>query len=189
MKTDEIVSVNWEVLSASIEEALSNENFQEAEELALAALEEAEEFERTDRRLSITLESLSEIYYMQGKYHQGAPVCKRLLKLYSETLGAEHLDTAIIAHNLAMLYHSWGKNAQAEPYYKMALKVKTAALGQRHPEVLTLLGHYTTMLYQMNRAAEAEQLRASAVALSKGRFTRSGRWEAFVPATPPPAAE
>ena len=104
---------------------------------------------------------------------------KRLLRLYSQTLGAEHMDTAIIAHNLAMLYHSWGKLGQAEPYYKRSLKVKTQVLGQRHPEVMTLLGHYTAMLYQMNRGAEAEQLRSSAVQISNGRFTRSGRWEAL----------
>jgi tetratricopeptide (TPR) repeat protein len=181
MKTEEVVSMSWEVLIASVEDALANEKFQQAEELALSALEEAEDFEAGDRRLSITLECLSEIYYMQGKYPQGAPVCKRLFKLYAETLGPEHMDTGIIAHNLAMLYHSWGKLAQAEPYYKRALKVKTQVLGQRHPEVLTLLGHYTAMLYQMNRAAEAEQLRATAVQVSNGRFTRSGRWEAIVP--------
>lgn len=181
MKTEEVVSLSWEVLSASVEEALAKEEFTQAEELALAALEEAEDFEQSDRRLSITLECLSEIYYMQGKYSLGAPVCKRLLKLYAETLGPDHMDTAIISHNLAMLYHSWGKLAQAEPYYKRALKVKGQVLGQRHPEVMTLLGHYTAMLYQMGRAAEAEQLRATAVGVSNGRFTRSGRWEAIVP--------
>lgn len=181
MKTEEKVSVSWEVLSASVEEALRAERYDEAELLALGALDEAEEFERSDRRLSVTLESLSEIYYLQGKYSHGAPICKRLLVLYNEVLGPDHLDTAIIAHNLAMLYHSWGKQLQAEPYYKKALKVKTAVLGPRHPEVLTLLGHYTTLLYQTNRAAEAEQLRATAVTLSSGRFTRSGRWEAIAP--------
>jgi tetratricopeptide (TPR) repeat protein len=181
MKTDEAVSMSWEVLCASVESALDNEDYDQAEELALAALEEAEEWELSDRRLSISLECLSEIYYMQAKYSNGAPVCKRLLKLYSDTLGPDHLDTAIIAHNLAMLYHSWGKLPQAEPYYRKALKVKTQVLGQRHPEVMTLLGHYTAMLYQMNRAAEAEQLRATAIQVSNGRFTRSGRWEAIIP--------
>ena len=181
MKTEEIVSMSWEVLTSAVEDALGREQYDQAEELALAALEEAEDFDRADRRLSITLECLSEIYYMQGKYCHGAPVCKRLLKLYAETLGGDHMDTAIIEHNLAMLYHSWGKLPQAEPFYKSALKVKTQVLGQRHPEVMTLLGHYTAMLYQMNRAAEAEQLRAKAVQVSNGRFTRSGRWEAIIP--------
>jgi tetratricopeptide (TPR) repeat protein len=183
MKTDQATCLSWEVLCASIEEALRDEKFEDAENLALSALEEAEDFDRTDRRLSVTLESLSEIYYLQGKYAQGAPVCKRLLKLYGETLGDDHLDTGIIAHNLAMLYHSWGKLAQAEPQYKKALKIKTQIMGKGHPEVLTLLGHYTTLLYQTNRAAEAEQMRASAIALSRGRFTRSGRWEAIAPVT------
>jgi tetratricopeptide (TPR) repeat protein len=181
MKTEEAPSVSWEVLTASVEEALRNGRYDDAENLALSALEEAEEFDRADRRLSVTLESLSEIYYLQGKYAQGAPVCKRLIKLYGETLGEDHLDLGIIAHNLAMLYHSWNKPAQAEPQYKKALKIKTQILGRSAPEVLTLLGHYTTLLYQTNRAAEAEQMRASAIALSRGHFTRSGRWEAIAP--------
>ncbi len=66
IKTEEAVSLSWEVLTASVEEALAAEEFSQAEELALAALEEAEDFEPGDRRLSITLECLSEIHYMQG---------------------------------------------------------------------------------------------------------------------------
>jgi Tetratricopeptide repeat len=99
--------------------------------------------------------------------------------MYAKTLGEDHLDTGIISHNLAMIYHSAGKLVQAEPLYKQALSIKTKAMGAKHPQVLTLLGHYTTLLYQTNRAPEAEALRASAIAISSGRFSRSGRWEAI----------
>ncbi|HEY9676912.1 MAG TPA: tetratricopeptide repeat protein [Drouetiella sp.] len=175
----ETVCVPWEVLTASAEQALSNRDFGEAETMALAALEEAESFAASDGRLAMTLESLAEIYYLQQKYTLAAPICRRLIALYSKTLGEDHLDTGIIAHNLAMIYHSAGKLVQAEPLYKQALAIKTKALGSKHPQVLTLLGHYTTLLFQTNRAAEAEALRASAVAISNGRFSRSGRWEAM----------
>jgi tetratricopeptide (TPR) repeat protein len=177
-KTEGDVCVPWEVLTASVEKALENNDLEEAENLALAALEEAEDFESGDGRLAMTLESLAEIYYMREKYNHAAPICRRLLKLYKRTLGDSHLDTGIIAHNLAMIYHSHGKYGQAEPLYKLALAVKTKVLGSQHPQALTVVGHYTTMLYQTDRAAEAEALRASAITISKGRFTRSGRWEA-----------
>jgi tetratricopeptide (TPR) repeat protein len=178
---NEDLCVPWEVLTASVDKALENSDYDEAETLALAALEEAEDFESGDGRLAMTLESLAEIYYLQQKYNHAAPICRRLLKLYKRTLGSDHIDTGIISHNLAMIYHSYGKHALAEPLYKAALAVKTKALGSKHPQVLTLLGHYTTLLYQTGRAAEAEALRASAIAISSGRFTRSGRWEAIVP--------
>lgn len=181
MKTEGPVAVTWEVLSASVEKALQAQDWEEAETMALAALEEAEEFESGDGRLAMTLESLAELYYLQGKYSLAAPICKRLLKLYGRTLGPDHLDTGIIAHNLAMIYHSSDKFALAEPLYKQALKIKTKILGAKNPQVLTLLGHYTHLLYQTGRAAEAESLRASAIAISAGRFSRSGRWEATVP--------
>jgi tetratricopeptide (TPR) repeat protein len=177
-KTEGDVCVPWEVLTASVEKALENNDLEEAENMALAALEEAEDFESGDGRLAMTLESLAEIYYMREKYNHAAPICRRLLKLYKRTLGDSHLDTGIIAHNLAMIYHSHGKYGQAEPLYKLALAVKTKVLGSQHPQALTVVGHYTTMLYQTDRAAEAEALRASAITISKGRFTRSGRWEA-----------
>ena len=54
MKTDPITSMSWEVLSASIEEALTREQYHQAEELALSALEEAEEFEPGDRRFYLS---------------------------------------------------------------------------------------------------------------------------------------
>lgn len=180
-KTKESANATWEVLTASAERALQANNVVEAEAMTLAALEEAEEFEQTDHRMAMTLESLSEIYYLQQKYNLAAPICKRLLVLYERILGPDHLDTGIIAHNAAMLYHSWGKYILAEPLYKRAMKIKTKALGSRHPEVLTLVGHYTTLLYQTGREMEAEKLRAQAIAISSGRFTRSGRWEALTP--------
>jgi tetratricopeptide (TPR) repeat protein len=176
---EETVCVPWEVLTASAEQALQNKNYSEAETMALSALEEAESFEVNDGRLAMTLESLAEIYYLQQKYALAAPICRRLLSMYSKTLGDDHLDTGIISHNLAMIYHSAGKLQQAEPLYKQALAIKTKAMGAKHPQVLTLLGHYTTLLYQTNRGAEAEALRASAIAISSGRFSRSGRWEAI----------
>lgn len=181
-KRPKIPTSPWDILVASVEQSMMKNRWEDAERLALAALEEAECFEMDDRRLGITLELLSEIYYMTQQYHRGAPITRRLLQMYIRCLGADHLDTGTVTHNAAMLYHSWGKHDEAEPFYVQALKIKKNRLGRAHPQVMTLLGHYIQLLYQTDRVKEAEELKATAVAVSTGKFNRSGQWTAVKPA-------
>lgn len=169
----------WDILIASVEQAMEKGQWEEAERLALSALEEAECFEPDDRRLGITLELMSEIYYMIQEYNRGAPVVRRLLQMYIRCLGPDHIDTGTVTHNAAMLYHSWGKHAEAEPFYVQALRIKKNRLGRSHPQVMTLLGHYIQLLYQTDRVKEAEELKSTAIAVSSGKFTRSGQWTAI----------
>jgi len=184
-KRPKVPTSPWDILVASVEQAMDQGKWSDAEMLALSALEEAECFEIDDRRLGITLELLSEIYYMTQEYHRGAPVIRRLLQMYIRCLGPDHLDTGTVTHNAAMLYHSWGKHDEAEPFYVQALRIKKNRLGRAHPQVMTLLGHYIQLLYQTNRVKEAEELKATAIAVSSGKFTRSGQWKAL----PPPPKE
>lgn len=169
----------WDILIASVEQAMEKGQWEESERLALSALEEAECFEPDDRRLGITLELMSEIYYMIQEYNRGAPVVRRLLQMYIRCLGPDHIDTGTVTHNAAMLYHSWGKHAEAEPFYVQALRIKKNRLGRSHPQVMTLLGHYIQLLYQTDRVKEAEELKSTAIAVSSGKFTRSGQWTAI----------
>lgn len=180
-KRPKVPTSPWDILVASVEQSMDQGKWSEAEMLALSALEEAECFEIDDRRLGITLELLSEIYYMTQEYHRGAPVIRRLLQMYIRCLGPDHLDTGTVTHNAAMLYHSWGKHDEAEPFYVQALRIKKNRLGRAHPQVMTLLGHYIQLLYQTNRVKEAEELKATAIAVSSGKFTRSGQWKAIPP--------
>ncbi|MBX9690742.1 MAG: tetratricopeptide repeat protein [Cyanobacteria bacterium] len=180
-KRPKVPTSPWDILVASVEQSMDNNRWEEAEKLALAALEEAECFEMDDRRLGITLELLSEIYYMTQQYNRGAPITRRLLQMYIRCLGADHLDTGTVTHNAAMLYHSWGKFDEAEPFYVQALRIKKNRLGRAHPQVMTLLGHYIQLLYQTDRVREAEELKATAIAVSSGKFNRSGQWTAVKP--------
>jgi tetratricopeptide (TPR) repeat protein len=178
-KRPKVPTSPWDILVASVEQSMDQGKWDESERLALSALEEAECFEPDDRRLGITLELLSEIYYMTQEYYRGAHVIRRLLQMYIRCLGPDHLDTGTVTHNAAMLYHSWTKYDEAEPFYVQALRIKKNRLGRAHPQVMTLLGHYIQLLYQTNRVKEAEELKATAIAVSSGRFTRSGQWKAI----------
>lgn len=152
----------WDGLIAFANEAMEANKWGESEDLALAALKVADEsFQLDDRRIGITLELLSEIYYGTREYYKGAPIMTRLLDMYIRCLGPDHVDTGTVTHNAAMLYHSWNKYDEAEPFYLEALRIKKNGLGKAHPQVVALFGHYIQMLRQTNRVKEAEEFEAS----------------------------
>ncbi len=166
---EETVCVPWEVLTASAEHALQNKNYSEAETMALSALEEAESFDISDGRLAMTLESLAEIYYLQQKYTLAAPICRRLLSMYSKTLGEDHLDTGIISHNLAMIYHSAGKLVQAEPLYQAGSSNQNKSDGSEAPTGADL----ARSLYDIALSNQSRTRSRSAASLGYCDFIRS----------------
>lgn len=136
--------------------------FEFAETAWTAALEQAEDFGDTDRRLAYTLEKMAECLWHQGKLTDAANHCKRVLKMYEKVLGAKHPDVACFMGNLAMIYHARNMHQDAEVYYKKALEVKSQVLGADHPDVKKLQGNYADLLFVTNREEEAAQLKAGA---------------------------
>lgn len=172
----------WAILVHSIDQCLSAKNYTQAEPLALYALELMEEHDESDARLIKTLRSLSRIYYATERYSLGAPILKRLVKIYVRLLGTDHEDTATIMQNAALLYHYWGKQEEAERYYLLALDVKKRLLGESDPQVLKLVSHYVSFLEQCGRSDEAKRLTAAAHKNAKNaqeKLTRTGQWEAM----------
>lgn len=152
-----------------------------AEKLALFALELMEENDDSDPRLIQTLQILSRIYYASERYGIGAPVLKRLIKIYSRLTGENSMETSTIMQNIALLYHYWGKKEEAEIFYKKAITAKTALLGQRDEQVVRLISHYIKFLEDSGRTEEANHYKEMAISAGKDVMTRTGRWEAMVP--------
>jgi len=141
------------------------------------AMKRADNFKESDPRLTITLESLAEVLWKQGKYADAELLCRRTMQIYEDTLGMAHPDVGIIANNLAMLYHAQRKYAQAEPLYKRALPIRTQALGADHPAVTNLISNYQNLLRATGRSAEAERVKYEAQSITSGRWTRSGSYQ------------
>ncbi|MBX9667988.1 MAG: tetratricopeptide repeat protein [Candidatus Obscuribacterales bacterium] len=155
-------SKRWEKFRITAEQAQQEGMFEFAETAWTAALEQAEDFGDTDRRLAYTLEKMAECLWHQGKLTDAANHCKRVLKMYEKVLGAKHPDVACFMGNLAMIYHARNMYQDAEIYYKKALEVKSQVLGQDHPDVKKLQGNYADLLFVTNREAEAAELKAGA---------------------------
>jgi|AGTN01.3.fsa_nt_gi hypothetical protein len=143
---------DWSALVRDIEKMIEREHYLESEKLALKALEHAEMYKPDDRRVGITLELLSQIYFFTHQYHYGAPVIMRLLQMYRRCLGHDHLDTGTITHNAAMLYHSWSKFEEASVFYQQAVYIKSAKLGQQHPDVERIRRDYAQFMRDFGRS-------------------------------------
>jgi tetratricopeptide (TPR) repeat protein len=152
----------WEKYRVTAEQAQQEGMFEFAETAWTAALEQAEDFGDTDRRLAYTLEKMAECLWHQGKLTDAANHCKRVLKMYEKVLGPTHPDVACFMGNLAMIYHARNMYPDAEGYYKKALEVKSQVLGADHPDVKKLQGNYADLLFVTNREEEAAELKAGA---------------------------
>jgi tetratricopeptide (TPR) repeat protein len=158
------------------QETLAVRDFPKAEEVALRALEEAEKFDSNDRRLGITLELLSEVYFATKRYQQCAPIMIRLLKMYKTCLGPESVDTATIMANLAVLYHSLGRLLEAEDYYDEAIDIKSAKLGTDHPEVVSITTQRDKLVNDLVVSADKKLRRSRSVS---PELKRSGQFESL----------
>ncbi len=153
------MDTRWDKLRATAEQAQQEGMFEFAETNWIAALEEAEDFGDSDRRLAYTLERLGECLWHQGKLTDAASHCKRVLKMYEKVLGPDHIDVACFAGNLAMIYHARKEYDKAEIYYKKALKIKKGSMDADHPDLSKLVGNYADLLQVTDRPDEARKLK------------------------------
>src|SRR5260370_41773801 len=92
----ETLSSSWDKYRAEAVKAAQMNKTLDAEAYLFAALQEAEQFPKGDQRLMVSLESLSEHYWNQKKYFQAEALCRRILTIYEEALGKDHIDVAIL---------------------------------------------------------------------------------------------
>lgn len=163
---------DWENYRAAAVKASDRENYFLAQALWLAALDEAKDFRFDDPRLSMTLESLAEVYWRQLKYDKAEPLCKRLLQIWESVLGPDHSDVAVAANNLAMLCERQGKHVEAALLYQQVLDINEKTLGPNHPDLDSLRQSLSKAKQDTKKQVEAK------VARLEGRFNKSGRFRA-----------
>ncbi|CAN5377453.1 hypothetical protein BH10CYA1_BH10CYA1_20710 [soil metagenome] len=163
----------WELYRTAAAKATEVENYFLAQALWLAALDEAKDYRFDDPRLSLTLESLAEVYWKQLKYDKAEPLCKRLLQIWESVLGGEHADVAVAANNLAMLCERQGKHVEAAILYQQVLTINEKVLGVNHPDI-----ENTRQSWSKARQMAQKQIELK-VAKAEGRWNRSGWYRAY----------
>lgn len=148
----------WESYIEAGKKSFQESNYAEAEELFLAALQEAENSGPNAPCLPASLHSLAIVYQYEGKYNRALNHYKRALEIYERTLGKEHPKVAGILNDLAMLYLSQGKYAKAESLFKRAITINEIASGKENRELACNLNNLGLVYRAMGKNALAETL-------------------------------
>lgn len=169
----------WQGYKNSAEKAQSEGNYEYAENLWYAALEESKEFGPTDRRRALSLERLCECLWYQEKFTDAEPMAKELVVIYSQVFGPDHVDVAGMQANLGLLYVVMNQEEKAQPILKHALETKKRLLGPAHPDVQRLSATYEDVLQKLKNKGAVPAVVAARL------WSKTGRFEAL---TPPEAA-
>lgn len=130
-----------------------------------AALNEAQGFGESDRRLASTINNLALLYSRQGRHADAEALYARAVTLDEKTLGPAHPDLAATLNNIAELYRAQARYAEAEPLYRRSLTIVEKALGPNHTQAGTTLNNLAELYRVQGRAAEAEPLYRRAFAI------------------------
>jgi len=130
-----------------------------------AALNEAQGFAESDRRLASTISNLALLYANQGRHADAEALYARAVTLDEKALGPGHPDLAVTLNNIAGLYRAQGRYAEAEPLYRRSLAIMEKALGPNHTQTGTTLNNLAELYRAQGRNAEAEPLYRRAYAI------------------------
>lgn len=93
-----------------------------------------------------------------GRMAEALPLASRALQLAERTLGNDHPDTLLAAHNLGVLYRNLSRYAEAEPLYLRALEGSERVNGPEHLTTLSFATNLADLYYLQGRYAEVEPL-------------------------------
>jgi len=169
---------SWSGHLSAGEEAAQQGHYADAEKQLVAALREAEGFGSHDVRLAVSLVTLGELYYVQGKYADAETLYQRtqatLEKAFladpppNTTTGQELLRTVMrLEHDRARLSADQSRYAEAETAYKRVLLWAETARGREHPDLAMPLNGLGALYLTQRRYTEAEPLLQRALAISE----------------------
>ncbi|HKO30883.1 MAG TPA: tetratricopeptide repeat protein [Nitrospiraceae bacterium] len=137
---------------------VEHERYREAENVYLAAIDQAEQIGSLNPRLADSLNELGMLYAKEHKYARAEQMFQRGLGVMVAALGPDHPDVAIILKNMGILKASKKEYAEADLLLKQSLVLTTRALGHEHPMVAVTMRTIAVCQAIQGRYGEAEQL-------------------------------
>jgi tetratricopeptide (TPR) repeat protein len=105
--------------------------------------------------MAITLDNISEIYFLKRKYKKSLENKLKALDIFIDNLGEQHVDTAICYRGIAGVYCLSEDYKNADKYYKITEKILRGTVGEKHLEFGRLyedLGAYNIKLKKYSEA-------------------------------------
>jgi tetratricopeptide (TPR) repeat protein len=159
--------------------------FQEAEQVYIAALREAEQQPgNQDAFIAATLDGLGKVLVAMGRYQEAERLFRRALKSWERSYADSSIEVAILLNNLAGACVRQRRYAEAERFYRRSLALKVRLSDPGSPEVAiarTNLGYFYLMLNDYSKAAAelheafANGARQARRPVSRGRHTNQPR--------------
>ena len=118
----------------------------EAEKTFKSALKEARTFGPADRRLSLSLNNLAEVYRMEGRFGEAEQAAREGLALRESAFGPNDSSVADSLNTLALARYAQGHPAEAEALYRRALGIWEQTLGPDHARVAVVLNNLAIAL-------------------------------------------
>jgi tetratricopeptide (TPR) repeat protein len=146
----------WEELTSKADQASEKGDFIGAQASRKAALALAENFEKKDPRLVISLHKLAESDHRLGQDDEAEKLLNRVVEIISVTYGPYHQKLAESANHLASLYYENGRFAEAEPLCRKILSIYQKTLGRKHMEVGKVAHNLAMILQELDKLEEAE---------------------------------
>ena len=154
-----------QVLRSKGEYSEAESNFREA----LALAEKA--YQSAGPVVAECLHNLSVALFEKGDYISAEPLIVKALEMRKQSLGEEHLDTALTMNNLATLIYTVKKDyAGAEDLFKRSLAIRQKLQGDDHPDLAILYNNIGELLSRRGDYKAAEPLILKARAIREKAF-------------------
>jgi tetratricopeptide (TPR) repeat protein len=125
--------------------------------------------------LATSLDHLSRLYFIQGRYLEAEPLLQKALVLRKDLLGKEHPEVADSLDHLANLYATQGRYSEAEILYQDALEIYRDNLPGSYPLVASSLNNLANLYQAQGHFDEAESFYQEALYLFQKNLDKSIR--------------
>ena len=158
----------WQALLRQVRELQDQGRYQQARDIAEAALAAAESLGARETWVAVTLIDYGKILERLGSYRDCEQAYRRAIRLL-ESYPNEQLLLCSALDNLAGLYMAYGpRYAEAERLRRRALALTIEVRGPLHPDVAVLLGNLANVRLARGDTAEARKLLQDALAFYEG---------------------
>ena len=125
----------WDQAIAAGERALEARDYDQAEALFQAALDQTAGFGSDDPRKAKALVHMARLYRAQGDFAKPETIYRDALDAAEAAHGADDAEYASYLHEVGGYYHARRKYDLAEEYYKKAFALRVKTLGREHVDV------------------------------------------------------
>ncbi|MBX9572709.1 MAG: tetratricopeptide repeat protein [Candidatus Obscuribacterales bacterium] len=132
------ININWTDISRTGYEALTQGNFDKAEQLFRSAINHCG-FEQEDLRLAYSFLVLGRCLSQKGDYSEAEPMYRKALEIYEKVHGPIHEDVAYSLCGQAKCRLQCGQYESAGNLYKRALGIYETVKGTEHEDTANTL--------------------------------------------------